>query len=51
MKRHRKCGGEVLWREPPREWNAHYERSGWCQKCDAFPIPIEDIIFSEGESE
>ncbi len=42
-KLHKGCGGEVVFREPENELQAHYSRAGWCLRCDCFPIDIEDI--------
>lgn len=40
---HRNCGGTVVYREPYAP--THYAYAGYCLKCEAFPIPDEDIIF------
>lgn len=49
MKTHRNCGGKVIWKEP--EFDACYERAGYCTKCGEYPITIEDIIFEEEDEE
>ena len=46
IKRHKGCGGEVVWREPSKEAmpQAWFKRAGFCLKCGTFPINIEDIV-------
>ena len=41
---HKDCGGIVRWKLAT-DPTAHYERAGKCQKCGAFPIREEDIMF------
>nr|BDI55052.1 MAG: hypothetical protein [uncultured archaeon] len=42
-KTHKNCGGEVVWREPSKDRNAHFEMAGLCLKCGIYPITLEDI--------
>ena len=45
LKIHRDCGGTVVYREPYAP--THFAYAGYCLKCQAFPIPEEDIIFQD----
>jgi len=45
LKVHRNCGGTVIYREPYAP--TYYSYAGYCLKCEAFPIPEENIIFKE----
>jgi len=43
QKFHKGCGGKVVYREPNSP--TYYSYAGYCLRCEAFPIPEEDIIF------
>lgn len=40
---HKDCGGKVYYKEGPK--NANFEQAGECQKCGAFALFQEEIIF------
>lgn len=40
---HKNCGGKVYYKEAPRK--AHFGQAGECQKCGAYPLVEEAIIF------
>jgi len=45
---HKDCGGTVVYREPYAP--THFSYAGYCLKCEAFPIPQEDIIFEDEQN-
>ena len=44
---HKDCGGIVKYQKPM--YDTHFEEAGFCTKCEAFPLFVEEIIFEIDE--